>query len=381
MTNHNNKTPELQGFKEGTTMERTPVIDVTDLYHPHQDVGDNFDLLMAYALPEIDLRAVVLDCTERFRGAIADHPNPNYRDPTGPRDPGFIPVVQLNYLFGRDVPMATGPFSLMKSPQDTMSSVPGFQQNGINLILKTLRHSDQAIHILSFGSARSIAAAFNREPDLMREKVACIHLCAGGHPYGYLEWNVMLDPHAIVSLLRSGLPVAIYPCATDKGPFAYGRHNSFWKLKNLAFIRRMDPGLRRYLCFAFGRTSRMDYLRAMDEDEPRELLQRVCEMEHNIWETAIWAQVANRRIVQNADGDFRLLPACKVRSSDKVLPNELRPCHVSVEDSGQYHIELAANSVNCWLYDREDPMINELAMREALPKLYESFSCLDPSHG
>ena len=30
---------------------RVPLIDVTDLYHPHQDVGDNLDILAAYALP------------------------------------------------------------------------------------------------------------------------------------------------------------------------------------------------------------------------------------------------------------------------------------------------------------------------------------------
>ena len=35
--------------------EPIPLIDVTDLYHPHQDVGDNFDLLAAYAMPELDL--------------------------------------------------------------------------------------------------------------------------------------------------------------------------------------------------------------------------------------------------------------------------------------------------------------------------------------
>ena len=37
---------------------RVPVIDTTDLYHPHQDCGDNRDLIVPYALPEIDLRAV-----------------------------------------------------------------------------------------------------------------------------------------------------------------------------------------------------------------------------------------------------------------------------------------------------------------------------------
>jgi len=63
---------------------KIPVIDVTDLYHPCQDIGDNFDLITAYALPEIDLRAVILDCTDEWR--------------SGSRlDPGFIPVTQLNY--------------------------------------------------------------------------------------------------------------------------------------------------------------------------------------------------------------------------------------------------------------------------------------------
>ncbi len=27
-------------------VRRIPVIDCTDLYHPHQDVGDNFDILL-----------------------------------------------------------------------------------------------------------------------------------------------------------------------------------------------------------------------------------------------------------------------------------------------------------------------------------------------
>lgn len=66
-------------------MKRIPTVDVTDLYHPHQDCGDNFDSISAYGLPEIDLQAIILDCTERFRQAVADHPNPDYVDPTGSR--------------------------------------------------------------------------------------------------------------------------------------------------------------------------------------------------------------------------------------------------------------------------------------------------------
>jgi len=35
--------------------QRVPVVDCTDLYHPHQDVGDNLDLIAAYALPDLYL--------------------------------------------------------------------------------------------------------------------------------------------------------------------------------------------------------------------------------------------------------------------------------------------------------------------------------------
>jgi len=51
---------------------RVPVIDITDLYHPYQDPGDNFDLIAAYALPEIDVRAIILDPTEVFRADMAE---------------------------------------------------------------------------------------------------------------------------------------------------------------------------------------------------------------------------------------------------------------------------------------------------------------------
>jgi hypothetical protein len=349
------------------------VIDCTDLYHPHQDVGDNFDIIAPYALPEIDLRAVILDVTERYRQAFADHPDPNYRDPTGPRDPGFIPVLQLNYLFGRSVPCGVTPFHEMKSPADKMLDAPPFQQQGVELLLKTLRESSEKIDVLLFGSARAAAVAYNREPELMRAKIRRVHLCAGASSPDYLEWNVMLDRHAFVCLLRSDLPVAIYPCATKDGPFAYGQHNCFWKLPDLKFIARMDPKLQAYLAFAFTRSTRMDLLRAVEQSPAAGVLESFIGRPHNVWETSVWAQVADRRIVRRADGTCRLVPAAEVLPSDKVLPNELRPCGVKVRDDGMFTFELTSGPTNVLIYDRGDPHENEKALREALPALYTSF--------
>ena len=159
-----------------------------------------------------------------------------------------------------------------------MLDSPKFQQAGIELILDTLRQSSEKVDITVFGSAKSVAAAFNRDPDLVRAQLRRIHLAAGASSPDCVEWNVLLDPQAIVCLLRSDLPIAIYPCATrdvfkdgkrvNIGAFEYGPHNTFWKLPNLKFIAQMEPRLRRYLTFAFGRVNRVDFLRAMEEDPP-----------------------------------------------------------------------------------------------------------------
>jgi hypothetical protein len=363
---------------EARGAERVPIIDVTDLCHPYQDVGDNFDLVAAFALPEIDLRAVILDAHDSFRKPVSDHPilSSLYVDRSGPRDPGFIPVLQLNYVFNRNVPVAVGPFTMMKSPQDKMLNVPAFQQQGVELILKVLRESKEPVSILSFGSARPIAVAYNRDPKLFHDKVKRIHLSAGSSSPDYLEWNVGLDPNAIVCLLRSDLPIAVYPCAVGEkegGPFGYGPHNSYYRMPNLQFIKQMDPRLQRYMAYAFGRVNRSDFLRAMEEDFPEGLTATAYSQPHNVWETAIWTETSNRRLVRRTDGRYRVIPLREVLPRDEVLPNELRHCRLEVRDNGLFSFELTGRPSNFLMYDRGDPHENERAFTEALTQLYVSF--------
>jgi len=354
-------------------MARVPVIDITDLYHPPQDPGDNFDLIMPFALPEIDLRAVILDATEEFRQPVANPDRPEHWDHAGPRDPGLVPVSQLEYIFGRRVACGVGPFRRMCGPDDRLDDVPSFQQSGIELILRTLRASAEPVEILSFGSARTLAAAFNREPELLRARIRRIHLSAGATSPPFPEWNVLLDPFAIVRLLRSDLPIALYPCATGQTACGYDRHNTFWKLEDLRWIAGMDQRLRRYLAFAFNRTVRMDFLRALDEEPPPRDLERMYGLGHNVWETAIWMQVAGRKLVHRADGSHAIIPAAEVGVSDTVLPNELVPSTVEVPESGHYIPRPSSRPCPYLLYDRGDPLANEQALREALPALYCSF--------
>lgn len=365
--------------------KKIPVINITDLYHPYQDPGDNFDLIMGYALPELDLKAIILDITDAFRKPVADHPT-LWKDPRGPREAGFIPVLQLNYIFDRNIPFALGPLHLMQSEEDRMPDLPALQQEGINLFLKTLQESREPVDVLSFGSARVLAVAFNRAPDLLRKKIRLIHLSAGTDSREFKlgtdpganaipggEWNVALDLHAFNRLMKSGLPIAIYPCATENGGFTLGRHNSYWQLPDLGFIKQLHPKLRRYLDFAFSRSARYDFLRAMDEDDSTAVLTSFYPRPHHVWETALWINVAQRLLVQQKSGHYAIIPKAALNRGDRIIPNDLKECLVRARPDGRFTYDFTNGRSNFKLYDRGNFGENEQALREALPLLYETF--------
>lgn len=373
-------------------IEKVPVIVITDLYHPYQDPGDNFDLIAAYALPEVALKAVILDITDAFRKPVADHPA-LWADPRGPREAGIIPLMQLNYIFNRQVPFAVGPLSPMKSPGDRMNNAPGFEQAGIDLLLKTLRESREKVSILSFGSARVLAVAYNREPELFHKKVQMIHLSAGtaspdfklgtdkganAIPGG--EWNVALDVHGFVRLLRSDLPVAVYPCAGVNGGFSVEPHNTYWLMPDLQFIRRMDSRLQRYLHYAFTRSERIDFLRAMDADglPDSAVIHNSYPRPHHVWETALWLQVTGRVLVERGQGHYQLVGKEKMPGGSVVVSGVLRPCTIHVRDDGRLTFRPVTGKTNFSIYERADPRRNVEALQQVVPGLYMSFRvCLN----
>lgn len=307
------------------------------------------------------------------------------RDPNGPREAGIIPAAQLNALFGRNIPYAYGPYTPLKSLTDPMTDAPAAQQAGIDLILQVLQESSSLVDIVSFGSARTIAAAFNREPALVRRKVARIHISAGTSSRNYEmgnseahnaipggEWNVALDPLAFIRLLRSDLPIALYPCANVDGAFDYGEHNTYWNLPDLHFVRDMDPRLRNYAIFALGRLIRADFLRVLngtlDEGAAQDRLNQI----HHVWETAIWLNVSGRKVVSR-DNVWQIVPGATVRPGEKMLKNDLRPCVLHVREDGRIAYTLTDEQTNFLIFERGDPHEYEQALRRALPLLWKSF--------
>lgn len=352
-----------------------PVVVVTDLYIPAQDVGDNFDIIAPYALDGIDLKGVIFDVTEDYRQGT---------DNAGAtREPGYIAVTQLNCLFGKDVPCACSPFASMRSAEDKMTDVPAFQQQGFDLFFELLENSDRPVDVVSTGSCRFLAVAYNRNPELMKRKVRHLHICAGASSVTFKEWNIDLDEKAATRLLTSGLPINLYPCATENGPFEKGENNTFWALDSLDFVMDMEHSLRNYIVYSFLRKTDNSYLHYLEGELPQADSSAFIDFRsdrfygsggaHYVWETSLWQQIADLALARRPGQEWRLVSRPELTPEHEVFEERMLPVTLDVRDDGCFSFEYSDKETGIAIYRRSDPELHQQALREALPALYMSF--------
>ena len=306
-----------------------PVIHLTDLYHPPQDPDDQFDLATLLALPEIDLRAVILDTTQKFLVAA----------PAGwdvPRDPGFVIVAQAAYLAGRSIPTAIGPTAPLRGVNDDASDRPVREQAGVRLLLETLAVANRPVVVTIVGSARVLMAAFNRDPELVRERVAKVVINAGSTARRELEWNVALDPHAFVGLWRSGLAVHWYPCATERGAFdpepARGTH---WSATHAALLAGIPDVWRAWFAYGLSGSARGDVITALPELGRGAMWENLLAARRSLWSTISIVEVAGRGLARTAEGWRFVARAEMLAHGLHAWDTALDPVVAEVDNSGQ----------------------------------------------
>lgn len=258
----------------GAEPSRVPILYSTDLYHPHDDPDDHFDLLTLFAIPEFDIRGIVIDTGER-----------------GKDRPAIPALKQVVYLTGRQVPFAMGLLQNLKSFEDNGLDQAEPAQAGVTLILKTLRESSGPVTVFATGSLRDVAAAFNREPDLLRSKVGRLYVNAG-HSGGEGEWNVDMDPNAYVRILRSGLPIYWVPCFGVEG---YG---SFWKFNQGLLLRDAPKPVQNFILYALEKVDpvKSDPVAFLNSTPEPGRLESIFAIERNMWCTGAFLHAAGRKL-------------------------------------------------------------------------------------
>jgi len=268
------------GRAETAAVRPVPIVYCTDLLHPHSDPDDHFDLAMLFAMREFEVKAIMLDRGEAQK-----------------KRTGRIPLEQMFYLTGREVPYATGLSKKLERPDDKGLEQPKNDQAAVELLLATLRQSPEPMILFLTGSARDTCAAFNRNPDLFRQKVSRLYLNMGSLRRQRTEWNVRLDPQAYIGLMQSGLPIYWCPCQPMKQ-----NRTTHWTFDHKEVLEGINPKLLNFFIYALQRCSpdELDPMKAITMDL-RPWRHLVMAMTRHMWCVSPLFHAAGRSIYQVGD--------------------------------------------------------------------------------
>jgi Inosine-uridine preferring nucleoside hydrolase len=333
-----------------------PVIYCTDLFHPHDDPDDHFDLATLCAMPELDIKGVVLD---QGRKQL--------------ERPGRIPVSQMNKITGRNVPAAIGLADPLKSPDDQALDQPAQFQGAVELIIQTLRASTRPVCIAALGSVRDVVCAFNREPGLFRTNVTMVLAFIGEASDGkFQEYNVGLDPQAFVGLMRSGLPVYWVPCF-DGGLWQNRGHASFWRASQRALLEGATPEVIQYFIYALEKESAEPLAFLSRPFEP-ERQARLFAGTRNLWCAAVLGVMSGREVVFDGSKWTSVLPqsnrAAAVAGQKPLF--EFPEVEVLVSDAGAVSCGKVPGSHKVRRFEVRDSAQYEQGMVEATTALLSS---------
>lgn len=338
--------PAALGAKPGSV----PVLYSTDLYHPHGDPDDHFDLATLFAIPEFDVRGVVLDVGSRQCQA-----------------PGKTPMEQMIAITGRKVPYAVGLKTPLESPSDSGTDQPEEFQAGVKLLLEALRRAPEPITVFTTGSLRDVTAALVREPDLLRKKIARLYVNIGDSAGGG-EHNVGLDRHAYVAVLRSGLPVYWCPCF-DGGVWKRDRgYATFWQFTHADVLETAPEKLQNWFIYALTRSA-ADPIPFLLQAQDAEARKQVWAMRRNMWCTAPFLHAAGRTVVRTESGGWQMRPLASAGSAQRLF--DFLPAKVAVEDGGKAALVLDEQTPGerVWVFKILDLAAYDAAMTKVLREL------------
>ncbi len=270
---------EAEARPPGQALRPPPVIHVTDLFRPHNDPDDHWDLATQFALAargDIELRAVLID----------------FPPARPPRAPDLAAVAQLNRLAGLAVPVAVG---TSRGPGHDAAAPPTpVERQGVDLLLRLLAETDRPLIIHVTGSCRDVALAGREAPELFARHCAGVYLNAGTGaprpgPHSRLEYNVALDPASYAAIFRLPCPVFWLPCfetLDDGAPWTVREFGSCWSFRQERLLPRLAPPLQNYFLLMFERRSGENWLAALNAPPDPAALKKHSARTRHMWCTA-----------------------------------------------------------------------------------------------
>jgi len=287
---------------------KVPIIHSTDLFHPHGDPDDHYDLACLFAMPELDVKEVILDLgAEQAKRC------------------GRPAVEQMMHVAGRKAPYAIGLSRALRSRTDKSLDEPEQFQGAVKLILSVLRESNEKVTLITTGSCRDVAAAFNREPELLKKKVRAVYFNIGRGPNEpQAECNVGYDPIAYLRIFETGLPIYWCPCFGKDG------YETLFEADQTTVVGACSRPVQNYFVYCLTRSTADPIAFLQGGPHPLPTGPR------SMWCTAPMFHAAGRKIYERGPNDFvALLPAEADRrglAGKKIDVFRFVPMRAGVED-------------------------------------------------
>lgn len=358
--------PETE--KASFSRKPVPMIHVTDLYRPHDDPDDHWDLACVFSLAwqgNVDLLGILIDYPQTGRE----------------NNPDVLGVAQMNYLTGKAVPVIVGSPRWIE-PGDSSNADNESALRGIRTMLDILRRSPEPVVINILGSCRDVAIAGRLEPDLFAKKCAAVYLNAGSGTSDpskavRLEWNVHLDPRAYAAIFELPCPIYWMPCfevihPTPQEVSQLQGFGTFYRFRQADVLPHLSGGVQNFFAYMFmhgrhetkrrdDRSLRPNWFQYLVDSQDRALLARVNAMDRNMWCTGGFLHAVGKTVTR----DGRIVP--QKDTEDPVFTFD--PIRVTCSADGVTKWHAASNSPRRFIFHVREKSQYPTAMTSALKGL------------
>ena len=344
-----------------------PLVHLTDLYRPHDDPDDHWDLATAYAMTsrgDLDLLGILTDNPANLPSLYKDACSPD-----------VAAVAQLNYLTDRAVPVTTGTIWPSKPGEKIREDNLPKDLNGVTMLLDILRRSPRPVAITVVGSCQDVAIAGKKEPQLFSEKCAGIYLSAGcGSPNPELqklgdevEWNVHLNRGAYATVFE--LPCSIYwlPCFnTFANTAVAGEYGAAWSFQQKEVLSHLSTRAQVYFAYVLSKESGVNWLSYLLDSRNKSMAEKYYDEIRGMYSTASFVHAAGKTVTR--EGELVSLDAAGDSAVYEFIPIEVR-----CDESGITEWQKAKGPANRHLFHIRDmeryPKAMAIALRSVLLEL------------
>lgn len=325
------------------------LIHITDLYHPHNDPDDHYDLAQVFALHK--LGAIEL------QQVIIDYPKLDDR-----WAPALAAVYQLNDLTGSNVHVTLGADTrLYVGKPELWKNAPPNTVLASETILEILRKSEEKVYITIVGGCLDTAIALERDPETFREKCAGIVLNAGsGVPTPEKEWNVMLGLTEYSKIFEAPCPVFWNPCMHSMECWS-GEYGTHYRFLQKELWKKISPKLLNYFLYALTRSADPLFLKALNKTPDPEVLEQFGNLYRDMYCTGSIFDLAGKAVT--VDGEI-----VEKSSSDRAV-FEYRPVRVKPTADGDTTWEFDDTAADRFMFCVNDTARYDEAMGKALSTL------------